>query len=288
LSLEHSASQHIVPRPRTDVGQATRKVAMGIGEKISANLQEARLFGPRILLRHLARRLGVARMLLRLQSGDRIQFRPGDSDFAVIRQIFVSREYDFSLRPAVAGHASQAYRAILAAGQVPVIVDAGANTGISTLWFRHAFPEATIVPVEPERTSFELLCENCAPHARILPVHAAIGCRPGFVGVSTAGESWTATTQRSAAGVPVITVADAFEKVERGRPFIVKIDIEGFERDLFSQNLGWLDETPVVVVEPHDWMFTGCRTSGPLQAAMGSRNFELVIMGENLVYLRVG
>ena len=35
----------------------------------------------------------------------------------------------------------------------------------------------------------------------------------------------------------------------------MKIDIEGGEDDLFSGDLDWLERTPLVIIELHDWLF---------------------------------
>ncbi len=51
----------------------------------------------------------------------------------------------------------------------------------------------------------------------------------------------------------VATIAD-------GRLFIVKIDIEGFERDLFDRNIDWVDQAAAIIVEPHDRMLHGAGT----------------------------
>ena len=67
----------------------------------------------------------------------------------------------------------------------------------------------------------------------------------------------------------------------------MKVDIEGFEADLFQGDLGWLDTAEVVIIEPHDWMMPGAGTSRNFQKAMLDRDFEMVISGENLVYLKV-
>ena len=66
-----------------------------------------------------------------------------------------------------------------------------------------------------------------------------------------------------------------------------KIDIEGFESDLFADNLDWLDRFAVVAIEPHDWMFPGQGTSLSFQKAMAARDFEMVICGQNLIFLRL-
>lgn len=38
-------------------------------------------------------------------------------------------------------------------------------------------------------------------------------------------------------------------------PFIVKIDIEGYEQELFSSNIDWIDNIPVIIIELHDGCF---------------------------------
>jgi hypothetical protein len=63
------------------------------------------------------------------------------------------------------------------------------------------------------------------------------------------------------------------------------VDIEGFDDDLFSAvDLSWIDRTVCLLVEPHDWLLPG--SSQSLQRAMALRNFDLLISGENLVYVR--
>jgi hypothetical protein len=94
-------------------------------------------------------------------------------------------------------------------------------------------------------------------------------------------------TVRADAGVPVLTVRDAAARVPNGKLFIVKVDIEGFESDLFAANLDWLDEVEAVYLEPHDWLEPGKGTSFSFQRAMAQHPFELFIKGENLVYARV-
>ncbi len=40
-------------------------------------------------------------------------------------------------------------------------------------------------------------------------------------------------------------------------PWIVKVDIEGGEADLFAANTEWVDAVPVIIIELHDWMLEG-------------------------------
>ena len=85
----------------------------------------------------------------------------------------------------------------------------------------------------------------------------------------------------------VVTVPELVARCGEGAElFIVKVDIEGFESDLFAANLEWLDQAAAVMIEPHDWLLPGSGTSTDFQKAMAERGFDLLISGENLLYVR--
>ena len=213
--------------------------------------------------------------------------RPGESDLEVVRQIFIARFYQLYPQE-VHDRVKQRYEAILAAGKRPIIVDAGANIGVSSIWFAREYPDARVVAVEPDEGNLALLRKNVSPYENCVVLDAALGAERGFASLTNSGENlaWTVQTTRSTASVPILTVQDALAASGGDEPFIVKIDIEGFERDLFASNLGWLERACVVFLEPHDWMFPGERTSGPFQRAMAELPFELFVGGDNLIYVR--
>jgi FkbM family methyltransferase len=167
-----------------------------------------------------------------------------------------------------------------------VILDAGANVGAASLWFKAQFPEAWIVAVEPDPGNADVLRCNLNGRDRAVVLEAAIGATPGYVSLVPAVMSWAVRTERASMGCPVVTVDRAVGTVPCGELFIAKIDIEGFEHDLFSENLEWLDRAAVVIIEPHDWLLPGALTSRTFQAAFGSRCFEIFQLAENLVYVR--
>lgn len=222
---------------------------------------------------------------LPLCNGETIRVRRGTSDLEVVRQVWRDEQY-------VIPHDDQAARpkrheaAIRSRGKVPVIVDAGANIGAAALWFAREWPEARIVAVEPDAANFAMARTNCASHERIEIVEAAIGGEAGFVSVDSEVEAYAVTTKRADSGCRVVTVDDCVAMVEGGELFAVKVDIEGFEDDLFAANTGWLDRAALVYIEPHDHIFPDRGTSRNFQAEMGRRNFDLLIRGENLVYIR--
>jgi len=205
----------------------------------------------------------------------------------VFRQIYRDRDYDLR-RYAQHERIDQAIYRALADGLTPVIVDAGANIGAAALFFSSAYPRATVIAVEPDPSNAQACRTNTAGRANIRLIQAAVGAVEGHVDLDNpGGQAWAIQTRRSSAGaVPVCTIEQVVATVPNAVPIIVKVDIEGFEADLFAQNTGWIDRATAVVVEPHDWLFPDRKTSRSFQRAMAERDFDVVLAGENLVYFR--
>ena len=250
------------------------------------NVNDVRKFGPQALLRHVSRLSGGKIARLSMPGVGPVFVRRGESDLDTFRQVFAYGEYDPGIA-SVSERMRRRYEAILANGRTPVIVDAGANVGAASLWFRRCYPRAILVAVEPEPGNAAMLRRNVEGRDRIVVLEAAIGPEAGFAAVINEGHGWAARTERAESGTEMVTVEDACRAVADGDLFIVKIDIEGFEKELFSSNLDWIDQAEMVIIEPHDWMLPGQQTSTTFQRAMASRNFELFISGENLIYVRV-
>jgi FkbM family methyltransferase len=225
---------------------------------------------------------GAPVVALDVRDYGRVYVRRGDTDLGVLRDTIGDRAYDVGAK-AVQAALQARYEAILREGRTPVIVDAGANIGGATLWFQRAYPQAALVAIEPDAGTAEILRRNVGESAVVL--EAAVGAKPGFVSVSNSGAAVAVTTERAESGCRIVTIDEAAAEVVGGELFIVKVDIEGFESDLFSENLGWIDRSAAVFVEPHDWLFAGRGTSRSFQTAMGARDFELIIRGENLLYV---
>ena len=67
---------------------------------------------------------------------------------------------------------------------------------------------------------------------------------------------------------------------------MIKIDIEGFEEDLFSINTSWLDVFQVMIIEIHDWLIPRMATSSNLLKCLAKLNRDLIIHGENFVSIK--
>lgn len=215
-----------------------------------------------------------------------ILIRRGDSDYYTLTQTFRRREY--SIIPPVQERIDNEYKTILKNGKTPVIIDAGANIGAATIWFRSIYPKSCVLAIEPDPENYRILNNNVIAYPSIKIIKAAVGSKPGFVSLITNKQSWAIQTARSDSGCAILTIPEAVKMVPNGVLLLVKIDIEGFEEDLFSENLEWINETFAIIIEPHDWLFPGKQISRNFQSALGTGDFEIFLNGgENLVYVRI-
>lgn len=255
--------------------------------KVNTNLGDMRVFGPAVMRRHIKRHSRTPEMSVKVPHIGPVQIRAGESDIATLRQVFIGGEYDLSHPAHLKNRVVARYRAIIDQGSIPIIADIGANIGAASLWFKQQFPDAAVVAVEPDPDNAAILRQNLTGRPRVSVVEAAIGATTGFVALENRSSGWAVQTKRADAGIPIVTVDDVFAQSAGDTPFIVKIDIEGFESDLFKSNLDWIAHAFVVMIEPHDWMLPGQMTSHAFQQAMAAHPFEMFIRGENILYVRV-
>jgi FkbM family methyltransferase len=257
-----------------------------LSDRIAVNISDVRHLGPTVLLRHLGRLRPDRIATIRVPGLGPVHIRAGDSDMAAIRQVFIDRQYDLSSPSHLQVRMQERYEAMLAAGEKPIIVDAGANIGAAALWFESEFPQAKIVSIEPDPSNASVLRRNVAGRPNCVVLEAAVGSVGGRVSLVHEGMSWGIRTERSEHGIEVVTIEDAFRASGGTTPFIVKIDIEGFESDLFSANTDWVNRCDAVIIEPHDWLLPGQRSSRSFQEVMGDLPFDIFLRGENLLYAR--
>lgn len=257
---------------------------MRIADRLERNIELLKYCGLSSLRRFTRR--GSPITPVTLKNVGPVHLRLGDSDLATFMQVFEKREYDLAATGRAQETIDARYRAMIEAGRVPIIVDAGANVGAASLWFTRAFPDAHIIAIEPEPHNAEVLRLNVAGLPRVTVLEVALAGAAGPVSLAGENLSWGVQTVRSlSGGLSAITMEQALATFPKGDLFLAKIDIEGFESDLFDGDLAWIDSAAVIIVEPHDWLFPGRGTSRTFQAAMGKRNFEIFISGENLIYV---
>ncbi|SAK71343.1 hypothetical protein AWB77_03007 [Caballeronia fortuita] len=217
-----------------------------------------------------------------LPGNRRFEYRPCPADRSVCRQIFFLREYatDHLLR-------AKEIRAFYEACETPLIVDAGANIGAAAVWFALTYSKAKIVAIEPDVSNFALLSKNAAAFPQIAPLNAAIAAKRGTLYLNDpGGGEWAFRTAEQPVekgyAVDALTLEDVMPS-SGVTPFILKIDIEGAESDLFSRHCDALNAFPVIMIELHDWMLPGESNSRNFLQWHVEMKRDFVQVGENAV-----
>ncbi|MDP1974289.1 MAG: FkbM family methyltransferase, partial [Sediminibacterium sp.] len=84
--------------------------------------------------------------------------------------------------------------------------------------------------------------------------------------------------------ISAISIATIMQEQEWEHIDLLKIDIEGAEKEVFESNYEyWLPLTKSIVIELHDQMKKGCSKS--VFAAISKYNFSFSFSDENLVFI---
>jgi FkbM family methyltransferase len=230
----------------------------------------------------------VEMIKFRLGDQERIFYvRPHSSDEVIIRQIFTDRVLDLSNFKR-SGDLENFLRVARTAGKRPLIIDGGANIGAASVYFSAQCRDAFVVAVEPEASNFQLLVENTRGLA-VLPLPCGLAATPQRVRVIDVGYGFLGfrtrlVTEAGEDDVSCVTINEIFASHQEDCfPFLVKIDIEGAEKELFQQHTEWMAKTPVIIVELHDWMLPGQRVALPFLRSLCQLDRDFISMGENVL-----
>ena len=192
--------------------------------------------------------LRIRREVPVVMNGHRLILRSNSPDAIVAASCLISREY-----------------ADIRCDNAKFIIDAGANIGTSAMWFATAYPEATVVAVEPEAENFDLLVRNTRHLTNVVPLQAAIWShatelplqdrQTGQWGYTLVpGEQTQAMSQMiECTTVPLLMKEHGHEEID-----ILKVDIEGGEKDLLEHSQDWIAKVRVLTAELHDRIQMGC------------------------------
>jgi FkbM family methyltransferase len=193
--------------------------------------------------------------------------RKGTADIGTYMQIFLNKEYEFT----VMHHPK-------------VIIDAGANIGLASIFFANKYPDVKIIAIEPEKSNFDLLKKNVKSYSNIIPVQSALWDRNEDINLVDTGlgsdgfvtqkegemsEEFRGVLSHLAHGdkisthyqVPGMTVNKIMKDYECSEVDILKIDIEGAEKEVFKDTSAWIGNINSIIVELHDSTKSGCSRS---------------------------
>ena len=178
-----------------------------------------------------------------------IRLRIGTTDISTYMQVLVERQYDFDI-PITPRFA----------------IDAGANIGLASIYFSNKYPLARIVAIEPEESNYLMLCLNIAPYPNIRAVRAALWFETNNIKLFDSGfgnhgfqvSSNDVATCNFLDSVPGITVEMILKQSGETIVDLLKVDIEGAERNVMEKSEYWISRVKVIMIELHDHISQGC------------------------------
>ncbi len=203
-----------------------------------------------------------------------IFLRTNTTDAPTFSQIFIQKDYNLQIdiKP-------------------KLIIDGGANVGYASVWFANKFPKSKIYAIEPEAENFKILKSNTRKYANVKLIKAGLWHRKTLLKVlNKSYGKWGFVTEETNSlkkeSLRAVTIDDILKKSGRDQIDILKLDVEGAEKEIFSKNYEyWLPRVKILIIEIHDWIKKGCGDS--FYSAIKKYNFEESRSGENIVLIRV-
>lgn len=164
------------------------------------------------------------------------------SDMPTLQKILRDQEYRFD-------------------GNPKVIIDAGANIGVASVFFAATFPHARIISIEPEPGNFALLEKNTRAYPNITAIRAAVWKKNGEVALTDPQQGPWAYRVGDGQGTESLTIDEIMSRFSLTTIDLLKLDIEGAEKELFESPGPWLGKVNAIMIELHDLIRVGCSRS---------------------------
>lgn len=199
--------------------------------------------------------------------------RKNTTDNLIFRSIFIFKEFKLPIKI-----------------KPKLIIDGGAYTGLSALYYSSKYPDAKIFAVEPEESNFEILEKQTKKIHNITRIKAGLWYKDAFLKIVNGKTGkWDFTVKEveksEAYDIKAVTIDDLLKRSGFDEIDILKLDIEGSEKELFSKNYNsWINKVNIIVIELHDWMREGCAQS--LYSAINQAEWKKYKSGEKLVLIR--
>lgn len=179
---------------------------------------------------------------------ENILLRRKSSDFYVFEEIFIEERYHISPNC-----------------EVKYIVDVGANIGLAALYFTKLFPNSKIICIEPESSNFELLVRNTANYPNIIRYKAGLWNKKCFLKIINVEDAnWAFIVEETPAkegNLFAIAMEDILLENPTESIDLIKVDIEGSEKEVFEKNIEWLKKTKNLIIELHEDIRNGATQS---------------------------
>jgi FkbM family methyltransferase len=180
----------------------------------------------------------------------KISVRCYSSDLNVFQQVFFENEYQDLIN-------------VIQEDKIRIntIIDCGANIGLSSVYFHLHYPQAKICAIEPLESNYQLVIENLEMNninsevilGAIWNTKTKLGLNFNF----RDGKEWSTTTNplTDEGEIETYTIGELMQIMNFSSIDLLKIDVEGAEKQIFDKtisDLDFLSKTNVIVIEIHD------------------------------------
>jgi FkbM family methyltransferase len=186
----------------------------------------------------------------------------------------------------------RSYFGIGTKGEVLRIVDLGGNIGLSAISFLSEYPKAQVAVVEPDLDNFKLLQENTKPYneheMRVHHFNTAIYNREAelfFEDPQVGSHGYRVSESKGVnykSIIQTLTVNNLLDKLGWDKVDIIKIDIEGAEKELFESNTDWIGRTRYLIIETHD-RFKNDSTKTVFHT-LENFSYKMKVLNQNLIF----
>ncbi len=169
------------------------------------------------------------------------------------------------------------------------IIDAGANVGLASLFFKMKYPKSSVFAIEIEKNNAEMILKNTNGLTDFELALKALSNKKSYYKVvdpynATNSFQMKEVEAEEDSDIESITLDEILGLKKWDTIDILKIDIEGAEKELFEKNYeNWLPKVKVIMVETHDRMMPKC--SYTVMNTINKYNFILYTTTEGtLIY----
>jgi len=168
----------------------------------------------------------------------KVHLRRRSTDFLVFEEIFIDEIYKLPQT-----------------SKAKYIIDAGANIGLAALYFQRCFPGAQIISIEPVTDNFNLLKLNTCGYNNIICYQNGLWDKKSNLKITNTTEGdWAFMVEETdeEGDICAISINDILKASPTERIDVLKMDIEGSEKEVFESSTEWIEKTTRIIVEVHD------------------------------------
>lgn len=212
------------------------------------------------------------------------------SDYWTVAQVFHDQDYDIQKLTRFVEFSDLADRRLKLAER-NLILDLGANIGASAHFLNLKWPNTEFWCFEPSYRNVEILKRNATENMKVF--HAAVSGKDGVCTIENPSANPNGfrisdqVSEDCSDSIEMLSMQTIMQKISFAglKPFILKVDIEGAENEVFRNASDWLEQWPIVMLEIHDWMLPSSGSSASALKAFSEFGRDVIIIGSTLISL---